>query len=129
MRDTETQAYSAEYLADCFEKERSRAGRFRRPLSLLFLSIGNDAFKPEKAQDTLVGAALPEIVDAIRKGIRGSDIIGRVSPDRFCILLPETDSFGSKLTLGRLRKKLHEAAIPRDNGSKSALAQFLASVT
>ena len=129
MRDTETQAYSAEYIADCFEKERSRAGRFRRPLSLLFLSIGNDAPKQEKARDTLVAAALPEIVDAIRKGIRGSDIIGRVSPDRFCILLPETDSFGSVLTLGRLRKKLHETGISRQIGTKSALAQFLASAT
>ena len=41
LRDGETQAYSLAFLSDYFEKERYKAGRFRRPLSAVFVIVDN----------------------------------------------------------------------------------------
>jgi diguanylate cyclase (GGDEF)-like protein len=120
MRDPETGAYSADFLADCLEKECSKAGRFRRPLSLVFLFLGDGASPPEKTGEEPASGALSGMVDGIRKTLRNSDLIARVSRDRFCVVLPETDHFGSLLTLRRLRKTvrgmgmLESATYPRD---------------
>ncbi|MBI5341751.1 MAG: diguanylate cyclase [Deltaproteobacteria bacterium] len=120
LRDPETGAYSADFLADCLEKECSKAGRFRRPLSLVFLFLGDGASSAEKLREEPPSGALSGMVDGMRKALRNSDLIARVSRDRFCVVLPETDHFGSLLTLRRLRKTvrgmgmLESATYPRD---------------
>jgi diguanylate cyclase (GGDEF)-like protein len=129
LRDPETRAYSAAFLADYFEKERYKAGRFRRPLSLVFLAIENYAFLMEKTRESLVAGALAATVEAIRKALRDSDLIARVAPDRFCIVLPETDSFGSMLALRRLRKAVGDVGGIQFLGGEFSLHPFFVSAT
>jgi diguanylate cyclase (GGDEF)-like protein len=129
LRDPETNAYSAAFLADYFEKERYRASRFRRPLSLIFLAIDNFAFLMEQTRESLVVGALAKTVEAIRRALRDSDLIARVDPDRFCIVLPETDYFGSMLALRRLRKAVRDVVGIRFLGGEFALHAFFMSAT
>jgi diguanylate cyclase (GGDEF)-like protein len=129
LRDPETRAYSAAFLADYFEKERYKAGRFRRPLSLVFLAIENFAFLMEQTRESLVAGALAATVEAIRKALRDSDLIARVAPDRFCIVLPETDSFGSMLALRRLRKAVGDVGGIQFLGGEFSLHPFFVSAT
>lgn len=110
LRDPETRAYSMAFLTDYFEKERYKAGRFRRPLSLVFLVIENYSSLMERTRESLVTAALSGIVSAVGKVLRDSDLIARVEPNRFCMVLPETDSFGSLLAARRLRKAIRDKA-------------------
>lgn len=129
LRDPETRAYSSAFLTDYFEKERYKSGRFRRPLSLIFLAIENLAFMMEKTRESLVGGALSGIVEAIRKALRDSDLIARIDPDRFCIVLPETDYFGSMLAVRRLRKAVREVCGIQYLGSEFFLQPFFMSAT
>lgn len=129
LRDPLTRAYSADFMADCFERERSKASRYRRPFSLVFLSVENRASLMVQTRENVVAAALSEMIGAVMKAVRGSDIVGRVSSDRFCVLLAETDGFGSMITLRRLRKRAHETGIFRYLGKEFALAPCLVSVT
>jgi len=108
LRDQETRAYSMAFLSDYFEKERYKAGRFRRPLSLVFLVIENYASLMERTRESLVQAALSGIVSAVGEVLRDSDLIARVEPNRFCVVLPETDSFGALLAARRLRKAVRD---------------------
>jgi diguanylate cyclase (GGDEF)-like protein len=108
LRDPETRAYSAAFLEDYLEKERYKAGRFRRPLSVIFLVIDNFHFLMEKTRESLVVGSLGGVVEAIRKALRDSDLIARIEPNRFCIVLPETDAFGAVLTVRRLRKAIRD---------------------
>lgn len=129
LRDPETGAYSADFLADCLEKECSKAGRFRRPLSLIFLFLGDGASSAEKIREEPASGALSGMVDGIRKTLRNSDLIARVSRDRFCVVLPETDHFGSLLTLRRIRKTvrgmgmLQSATYPGDGRDLAELSR------
>lgn len=129
LRDPETRAYSAAFLADYFEKERYKANRFRRPLSLIFCAIDNFSFLMEQTRESLVAGALARTVDAIRKALRDSDLIARLDPGRFCIVLPETDYFGSMLALRRLRKAVKDVGGIQFLGGEFALQPFFMSAT
>ncbi|TFG59855.1 MAG: diguanylate cyclase, partial [Deltaproteobacteria bacterium] len=108
LRDEETQAYSPGFLSDYFEKESYKSGRFRRPLSVVFMIIDNVSRLVEQTSETLVAGAIADMVDAVRKALRDSDLIARVESNRFCVVLPETDHFGSVLAARRLRKAVRE---------------------
>jgi len=129
LHDPETRAYSAAFLSDYFEKERYKSGRFRRPLSLIFVAIDNFAHLMEQTRESMVTGALTGMVETIRKALRDSDLIARTGPDRFCIVLPETDSFGSMLALRRLRKAVSGNMRIPFLGGEFALHPFFTAVT
>ena len=129
LRDRETRAYSAAFLEDYFAKERYKAGRFRRPLSVVFIVIDNYASLLEQTRESLVAASLSDMVEAVRKALRDSDLIARVDQNRFCVVLPETDYFGSILASRRLRKAIREKCAIQYLGSDHALSPFFMSAT
>ncbi len=129
LRDTETRAYSMAFLSDYFEKERYKAGRFRRPLSVVFLIIDNLSQLQEQTRETLVAGAVSEMVEAVRKALRDSDLIARMEPNRFCVVLPETDYFGSVLAARRFRKAVRECRSISYRGTDYSLEPFFISAT
>ncbi|GAB4230466.1 MAG: hypothetical protein OHK0028_04920 [Deltaproteobacteria bacterium] len=129
LRDPETGAYSAAFLSDYFEKERYKAGRFHRPLSVVFLVIENFAYLMEKTRESIVVGALSGMVEAIRKAVRDSDLVAREDANRFCIVLPETDSFGAMLAVRRLRKAVREKSTIQYLGADFCLQPFFMSAT
>jgi diguanylate cyclase (GGDEF)-like protein len=129
LRDPETGAYSAAFLSDYFEKERYKAGRFHRPLSVVFLVIENYAYLMEKTRESIVVAALSGMVESIRKAVRDSDLVAREDANRFCIVLPETDSFGAMLAVRRLRKAVREKCSIQFLGADYSLQPFFLSAT
>ncbi len=129
LRDTETGAYSAAFLADYFEKERYKAGRFRRPLSVVFLVVENYSFLMEKTRESIVVGALTAMIDTVRRTVRDSDLVAREDGNRFCIVLPETDSFGAMLAVRRLRKAVREKCRIQFLGTEFLLQPFLMSAT
>ena len=129
LRDTETRAYSTAFLSDYFEKERYKAGRFRRPLSVVYLVIDNHSRLLEQTRETLVAGALSALVDAVNRALRDSDLIAREESNRFCIILPETDYFGSVLACRRLRKAVREARSIEYLGNEFLLEPIFTSAT
>ncbi|MCL5966518.1 MAG: diguanylate cyclase [Deltaproteobacteria bacterium] len=129
LRDPETHAYSAAFLADYFEKEIYKANRFRRPLSVVFLVVHNFAFLMEQTRESLVVGALATAADEIRKALRDSDLLARTAPDRFCIVLPETDAFGATLAVRRIRKTIRSKSAIAFLGTEHRLQPFFMSAT
>ena len=129
LRDAETGAYSAAFLSDYFEKERYKACRFRRPLSLIFLVVENFSFLMEKTRESIVMGALAGMVEAVRKAVRDSDLVARQEANRFCIVLPETDGFGAMLAVRRLRKAIREKSRIHFLGADFSLQPFFMSAT
>ena len=99
MRDPESQAYSAEFLAESFERERTRADRMRRPLSVVFLSIADSGATDGNWNGNRGSRGLTQMVESIRRTLRNSDFVARLSPGRLCVLLPDVDRFGFVLRL------------------------------
>ena len=129
LRDPETGAYSAAFLADYFEKERYKAGRFRRPLSVVFLVVENFSFLVEQTRESIVVGALTSMIDAIRQAVRDSDLVAREEANRFCIVLPETDPFGAMLAVRRLRKAVKGKCGIQFLGTEFFLQPFFMSAT
>ncbi|MHB1012053.1 MAG: sensor domain-containing diguanylate cyclase [Desulfobacteria bacterium] len=129
LRDPETGAYSAAFLADYFDKERYKAGRFHRPLSVVFLVIENFSFLMEQTRESIVVGALTSMVEAVRRAVRDSDLVAREEVNRFCIVLPETDAFGALLAVRRLRKAVKEKCRIQFLGTEFFLQPFFMSST
>ena len=129
LRDPETGAYSAAFLADYFEKERYKAVRFRRPLSVVFIVVENYSFLVEQTREGIVVGALTSMVEAVRQAVRDSDLVAREEANRFCIVLPETDAFGSLLAMRRLRKAVREKCRIQFLGTEFSLQPFFMSAT
>lgn len=129
LRDPETGAYSAAFLVDYFEKERYKAGRFHRPLSVVFLVVENFSFLMEQTRESIVVGALTSMVDAVRRAVRDSDLVAREEANRFCIVLPETDAFGALLAVRRLRKAVKEKCRIQFLGTEFFLQPFFMSAT
>jgi len=129
LRDPETGAYSAAFHEEYFEKERYKAGRFRRPLSVIFLVVENFSFLMEQTRETITVGALSIMVEAVRKALRDSDLVSRQEANRFCIVLPETDAFGAMLAIRRLRKAVREKSRIQFLGGEFSLQTFFMSAT
>ena len=129
LRDPETGAYSAAFLADYFEKERYKASRFHRPLSVVFLVVENYSFLMEQIRESIVVGALTSMVNTVRKAVRDSDLVAREEGNRFCIVLPETDSFGALLAVRRLRKAVKEKCGIQFLGTEYFLQPFFMTAT
>lgn len=129
LRDPETRAYSMAFLTDYFEKERYKAGRFRRPLSLIFIVLENYSALMEQTLESVVAAGLTEVVAAVGKVLRDSDLIARVDANRFCVVLPETDAFGALLAARRLRRAIREKGKIQHLGSDFSFQPFFMTAT
>lgn len=129
LRDPETHAYSSAFLADYFEKELYKANRFRRPLSVVFVAIHNFSFLLERTRESMVVGALAAAAEEIRKALRDSDLLARTAPNRFCIVLPETDGFGATLAIRRIRKAIRPRCAISYLGVEHRLQPFFMSAT
>ena len=84
------------------EEELERAKRFDLRLSLVLVDIPGPALGGDDATSLMQ--------DAVRQELRGSDVLGTMNGDRVAALLTHTDGSGSHQVVGRLRRRLGEAA-------------------
>jgi PleD family two-component response regulator len=81
LRDGATGVYSATYFRHRLQQEVARAHRYQRPLTLLAVQC------PAAAKDAGAGRLATVLGDACRN----VDLVARLEPDLFAVLLPETD--------------------------------------
>jgi len=84
------------------EEELERAKRFDLRLSLVLIDIPGAVSGYSDATSVMK--------DAVRQELRGSDVLGTMNGDRVAALLTHTDGTGSYKVVGRLRRRLGEAA-------------------
>jgi diguanylate cyclase (GGDEF)-like protein len=101
--DALTGLSNARAFLEILDAERVRAGRYRRPFTVAYLDL--DDFK--SVNDTQGHAAgdrlLRDVAEAMRAGVRRTDVVARLGGDEFVALLPETDWTGAAPVLEKIR--------------------------
>jgi GGDEF domain-containing protein len=80
------------------EEELERAKRFDLHLSLVLVDVSAPSH------------AVAQIQEALRRELRGSDLLGTTSPRHVAVLLTHTDDRGLDKVVVRLRRRLADAA-------------------
>jgi diguanylate cyclase (GGDEF)-like protein len=106
LTDALTDLPNRRHLIEQLEREYTRARRYRRPLSLIYIDLDgfksiNDRFGHLFGDEILRGAAI-----AMRAILRSTDLLARIGGDEFSVLLPETNLEGGRRVANKLRKAL-----------------------
>jgi two-component system, cell cycle response regulator len=112
FEDPLTRLYNRRFLLSQLRSLVSGARRHLRPLAVAMIDL--DAFKPindryghDVGDHVLVAAA-----DALRRGLRAEDVLGRMGGEEFLALLPDTDAEAAAAAGERLRAAVAEAGGP-----------------
>jgi diguanylate cyclase (GGDEF)-like protein len=84
------------------------AARHRHPLALAFIDI--DDFKVvNDNQGHSAGDELLQVVAAnLARGVRSTDVVGRMGGDQFAVLMPETGHHGALAAFGKIQRALEQ---------------------
>jgi diguanylate cyclase (GGDEF)-like protein len=94
------------HLIEQMEREFTRAKRYQRPLSLLYLDL--DGFKAlnDRHGHLFGDEVLRGCARSLRAVLRSTDLLARIGGDEFAVLLPETNLDGAENVANKLRKAL-----------------------
>ncbi len=116
ITDSLTGLYNRRHFLNVAGAEFERARRYGRPMAVILVDI--DHFKA--VNDTwghLVGdATLRTVADAIRRGLRRVDLLGRYGGEEFVALLPETTVQGARIVAERIRSLVEATATETEHG-------------
>ena len=123
--DELTRVASRRFFGKHFPREIERAGRYRRPLSLILCDI--DFFK--NVNDTLGHAGGDEVLrqfgarlqESLRRGV---DWVARLGGEEFAVILPETDYDQALDAARRLRACIADRAFQASGNSVDVTASF-----
>ena len=112
IKDSLTSVYNRREFDTRFEEEIERAGRYRRPLSIVMTDIDrfkecNDAFGHLEGDRLLI-----ESSKIISSSIRLSDVLFRFGGDEFVLLFPETASKQASKVLKKIMTNLKKFVRP-----------------
>jgi diguanylate cyclase (GGDEF)-like protein len=104
IEDPITGAGTSSQLHISLDYEFTRAVRYNHPLSCVVVRCANYTQIAGKLGPSAAHGVLVQLSSALRRCIRGVDHLFRSGTDEFTILLPETDSRGCGIVVGRLSK-------------------------
>lgn len=106
--DELTGLYNRRYLMEALDRERLRAERHGKDLSLCMMDL--DFFKSvnDKLGHSAGDLILADMGRIIREWSRQSDLPCRYGGDEFAVILPETDLEGARIACERLRRIVAE---------------------
>jgi len=114
--DDLTGLHDIRYFLVLAEHEFTRAQRYKRPLSLVMLSLDNPEKISEIYGEDVVDKAFGTVADYCRKNVRFVDIFGRYGDGEFLLLLPEAKLKAAEKMAERIRQHVVETPIPSDIG-------------
>ena len=119
--DDVTEVYNARYLLATTDNEIRRAGRYKSPLSVLFLDL--DRFKlVNDRHGHLVGSqVLRSLSQVLMQCVRDVDTLARYGGDEFTILLVDTDHDEALAIADRIRRTVEEHVFEASRGGSLRL--------
>jgi diguanylate cyclase (GGDEF)-like protein/PAS domain S-box-containing protein len=124
VRDPLTHLYNRRHFFELASREMARAGRFKRPISLVMLDIDffkaiNDRYGHWLGDQVLQTAAL-----GLQSNLRQSDILARYGGEEFVVLMPETAQSQAWKGAERLRLILAASRATGEAGRIAMSASF-----
>jgi diguanylate cyclase (GGDEF)-like protein len=102
---------------DALARDLARADRSRTHIALIVLEIDNFRQLSELAGPSAVDQALGIAAEVLLSCVRVSDVLARVSPDTFAMLLPTTNLQGALVVAERACKRLADNSFSTASGS------------
>ena len=97
---------------ECLDQEQKRSQRYPQPLSVLLLDVDDLKRINDRGGHAAGDAALSAIGDAIRRGLRASDIGSRFGGDEFAVMAPAADAPASRVLAERIRSLAENMSLP-----------------
>jgi diguanylate cyclase (GGDEF)-like protein len=101
-QDELTGALNARAFEERLAQELERDRRYNLPLALLYLDLDDFKMVNDRHGHRTGDAVLRLVVNATRRAVRQSDIIGRLGADEFAVLMPETEGAVAEAAATRL---------------------------
>jgi len=122
-RDGLTRLYTYKHFYAQLEKEFSRSGRYKSPLSLVVFNVDDFKRVNDKYGHMAGDEVLRQVGRLVRSVVRDIDVPSRYYGDEFAILLPNTDEEGVLVLARRLVTQIRGAefeGVPNEHISISA---------
>ncbi|GAB6061322.1 diguanylate cyclase [Deferrisoma palaeochoriense] len=117
VTDGLTKAYNHRHFQERLRAEYARATRHGEPLACVMIDL--DRFK--RINDTYghpVGdRVLVHLVEVLKEGVRGEDLVARYGGEEFVLLLPKTDAAHARALAERLRARIEAEPVPIGDGA------------
>ncbi|RMF47920.1 MAG: response regulator [Deltaproteobacteria bacterium] len=114
LRLPASEAYKLAYFRDHVTREMYKARRYGRNLSFIRLDITNFRAISDRMLDRDVDDALDRMIGIVNGVLRDADMLARLEPGHYVIMLPETDYWGSLVAQQRIRRVLDGAVAVSD---------------
>jgi len=109
--DEATGLFNSRHFLDLSEREYRRARRFRRPLSLMMVSIDQlEQIRKDRGAD-ISSQVVRYVGELIQTNLRNVDIFGHLDGDDLGIMLTETDRSGAAILSDRLLAIVTNSAV------------------
>lgn len=126
--DPVTWVYNRRYMTEAIETELMRCGRYAKTLSLVVLDLDDfGAFNTNYGQsmgDRLLRSAAVSLAEAVSP----PEVVARIGPDEFAVLLPETNRAAAVSVTTRLLASLSQVSVFGEDGSPEPLKASVAIV-
>jgi diguanylate cyclase (GGDEF)-like protein len=113
-RDTLTGTFNTRYMAHKLVKEVQRGKRYKRPFSLMLISLANLEQLKKTYGELVSDEIIKSAVKLLSACIREVDILGRFAEDQFAIILPETDASRALVVGNRIRERISGLPITQE---------------
>ncbi len=108
QRDGLTQLYNHRFFKERFTEEVSRANRYNRELSLVFLDVDYFKIFNDRNGHPAGDALLKILSKLLQERVRNVDFVARYGGEEFVIVLPETHKKGAMALANSIRKQISE---------------------
>ncbi|MFC1855301.1 GGDEF domain-containing protein [Thermodesulfobacteriota bacterium] len=129
LRLHEERTLKLNYFYEFISSELRRSRRYKKTFSLIFFTIENYDELIDKFEKDTIDRHINSILDKLNATIRETDFIAEESETKYFILLPETDYFGSLITMRKVDANINEILHIKSGDKKATISTQMSSAS